>query len=85
MLLLIDYITFKPLPVSLTYNNELPVSNHGPHIISLIIIMLFTYITYILPEDAYRIDVEVDGEGVGLDIIDTAGQVKYILYISIKK
>jgi small GTP-binding protein len=26
-------------------------------------------------EDAYRIDVEVDGEVVGLDIIDTAGQV----------
>ena len=25
-------------------------------------------------EDAYRIDVEVDGEVVGLDIIDTAGQ-----------
>lgn len=27
------------------------------------------------PEDAYRIDAEVDGEVVGLDILDTAGQV----------
>ena len=26
-------------------------------------------------EDAYRIDADVDGEVVGLDIIDTAGQV----------
>ncbi len=31
----------------------------------------------LLVEDAYRIDVEVDGEVVGLDIIDTAGQVSY--------
>lgn len=28
------------------------------------------------PEDAYRIDAEVDGEVVGLDILDTAGQVR---------
>ena len=28
------------------------------------------------PEDAYRIDVEVDKECVGLDILDTAGQVR---------
>lgn len=27
-------------------------------------------------EDAYRIDAEVDGEAVGLDILDTAGQVR---------
>ena len=26
-------------------------------------------------EDAYRIDAEIDGETVGLDILDTAGQV----------
>ena len=26
-------------------------------------------------EDAYRIDAEIDGEVVGLDILDTAGQV----------
>ena len=27
-------------------------------------------------EDAYRIDADVDGEVVGLDILDTAGQVR---------
>lgn len=27
-------------------------------------------------EDAYRIDAEIDGEVVGLDILDTAGQVR---------
>ena len=30
-------------------------------------------------EDAYRIDAEVDGEVVGLDILDTAGQVRLTL------
>lgn len=29
-------------------------------------------------EDAYRIDAEVDGEVVGLDILDTAGQVSQL-------
>ena len=29
----------------------------------------------VLSEDAYRIDAEIDGEVVGLDILDTAGQV----------
>ena len=31
----------------------------------------------ILAEDAYRIDAEIDGEVVGLDILDTAGQVSF--------
>ena len=34
-----------------------------------------------LPEDAYRIDAEVDGEVVGLDILDTAGQVSQLYWI----
>ena len=35
-----------------------------------------TYLPFIaVTEDAYRIDADVDGEVVGLDIIDTAGQV----------
>ena len=39
-------------------------------------IMLMTYLPFIaVTEDAYRIDADVDGEVVGLDIIDTAGQV----------
>ena len=39
-------------------------------------IILMTYLPFIaVTEDAYRIDADVDGEVVGLDIIDTAGQV----------
>lgn len=30
---------------------------------------------WLLLEDAYRIEANVDGEQVGLDILDTAGQV----------
>lgn len=37
-------------------------------------LLLFSFFSS-SPEDAYRIDVDVDGEVVGLDIIDTAGQV----------
>lgn len=32
-------------------------------------------------EDAYRIDVEVDKECVGLDILDTAGQVRNMITV----
>ena len=35
-------------------------------------------VVYLSIEDAYRIDVDVDGEVVGLDIIDTAGQVRCV-------
>ena len=34
-------------------------------------------LSFSFSEDAYRVDVEVDGEEVGLDIIDTAGQVRH--------
>ena len=37
---------------------------------------LYMYMTLSSLEDAYRIDAEVDGEVVGLDILDTAGQVR---------
>ena len=37
--------------------------------------MINKVLLFLLAEDAYRIDVEDDGEVVGLDIIDTAGQV----------
>ena len=30
------------------------------------------------PEDAYRIEADIDGETVGLDILDTAGQVQWM-------
>lgn len=45
-------------------------------------LLVFQYFL-LFSEDAYRIDVEVDGEGVGLDIIDTAGQVRYTYCIYI--
>ena len=31
--------------------------------------------THVTSEDAYRIEADIDGETVGLDILDTAGQV----------
>ena len=42
------------------------------------------YCVLYFPEDAYRIDAEVDGEVVGLDILDTAGQVRLSLYTSFR-
>lgn len=33
------------------------------------------HLIFSLSEDAYRIDADVDGDVVGLDILDTAGQV----------
>lgn len=38
--------------------------------------------TFIVSEDAYRIDAEIDGEVVGLDILDTAGQVGEHIFFS---
>ena len=35
---------------------------------------LSLFLSLCLTEDAYRIDAEIDGEVVGLDILDTAGQ-----------
>lgn len=32
-------------------------------------------LTHVTSEDAYRIEADIDGETVGLDILDTAGQV----------
>jgi len=39
---------------------------------------MYTHLPHICvhTEDAYRIDAEIDGEVVGLDILDTAGQVR---------
>ncbi len=37
------------------------------------------FVCFLFIEDAYRIDVDVDGEVVGLDIIDTAGQVSTLI------
>ncbi len=34
----------------------------------------FVYCLCVCAEDAYRIDADIDGEVVGLDILDTAGQ-----------
>ena len=43
--------------------------------INLDIILMISFVLLLFTEDAYRIDADVDGEVVGLDIIDTAGQV----------
>ena len=45
--------------------------------------MINKVLLFLLTEDAYRIDVEVDGEVVGLDIIDTAGQVCVCVSLSL--
>ena len=42
----------------------------------LVLFILCIAVLSTCPEDAYRIDVEVDKECVGLDILDTAGQVR---------